>query len=216
MFNNTITTTLGEEITLGLTGTDADRYPEPDLLKLELVNVEGNTEPVGYVFADAEGRGTVESTFAWNPECSIFADGVYENEYKFTFRVVDGRCHSQKGDTVEVNINIRDVENKAEEFLPPNFITPNGDNRNDFFAMVKEDDSGALINILPKDNCVGVFQGISIFNRWGRKVFESIDRDFRWYADGEVAGIYYYQLNYSHHKYKGIITVAFDDAASTR
>ena len=30
---------------------------------------------------------------------------------------------------------------KTREFLPPNFVTPNGDNKNDFFAMVKEDET---------------------------------------------------------------------------
>lgn len=217
MMNNTLTTVVGEEITLGLAGTDTDKWPEADMLKLQLIKAEGNVEPVGYVFADAEGRGSVESTFAWNPECSIFSDGNYENEYKFTFRVVDGKCHNQKGDTVEVNINIRDVENEGTEFLPANFITPNGDNINDFFAMVKEDElTGELVNILPRDNCTGVFQGIMIFNRWGKAVYESTDREFRWYAQGEVAGLYYYQLKYSHHEYKGIITLAFDDSPPGR
>ena len=83
-------------------------------------------------------------------------------------------AYNQKGDTVVVNININDVDNEGEEFLPPNFVTPNGDNKNDFFAMVKEDETtGELVNILPKDNCTGVFEGIVIFNRWGKSVFES-------------------------------------------
>ena len=136
----------------------------------------------GYVFANAEGRGTVESTFGWNPECSIFTDGVYENQYEFTFRVVDDRCHNQKGDTVVVNININDVDGEGEEFIPPNVVTPNGDNKNDFFAMVKENENGELVNILPSDNCTGVFERIVIVNRWGKSVFESPSRDFRWYC----------------------------------
>ena len=217
MLNNSMTTTLGEPITLALIGTDQDKSPQADWLKLELIKAEGNVEPVGYVFANAEGRGTVETTFSWNPECSIFTENNYQNQYEFTFRVVDDRCFNQKGDTVIVNININDLESEGGEFLPPNFVSPNGDNKNDFFAMVKEDEvTGELINILPKDNCTGTFKGITIFNRWGKLVFESASRDFQWYAQGEVSGMYFYHLEYSHKQYKGIITLAFDSSEPSR
>jgi len=216
MLNNTITTTLGVPINLALIGTDRDKSPQADWLKLELIKAEGNVEPVGYVFANAEGRGTVESTFGWNPECSIFTDGVYENQYEFTFRVVDDRCHNQKGDTVVVNININDVDGEGEEFIPPNVVTPNGDNKNDFFAMVKENENGELVNILPSDNCTGVFERIVIVNRWGKSVFESPSRDFRWYCQNEVAGMYFYHLKYSNKVYKGVVTIAFDASEPSR
>jgi len=82
---------------------------------------------------------------------------------------------------------------------------------------VKEDEvTGELVSILPRDNCTGRFEGISIFNRWGRQVFASTDRDFKWFADGTSAGEYYYLLKYSDTEYKGIITVAFSDSQSTR
>lgn len=217
MLNNAMTATLGQQITLALIGTDPDKLPQPDLLKLELIKAEGNVEPTGYVFANAEGRGTVETTFTWNPECSIFTNDVYQNAYAFTFRVVDGKCHGQMGDTVVVNININDLENEGGEFLPPNFVTPNGDNKNEFFAMVREDEgTGELVSILPKDNCTGTFKGIVIFNRWGKAVYESGSRDFRWYAQGEVSGMYFYHLRYSDKEYKGIITLAFDSSEPGR
>ncbi|WP_276372949.1 gliding motility-associated C-terminal domain-containing protein [Chryseolinea sp. H1M3-3] len=215
--DNSMTAVLGQQITLALLGTDKDKSPQADLLKLELIKAEGNVEPTGYVFANAEGRGTVQSTFSWNPDCSIFTGDSYRNQYTFTFRVVDDKCYSQMGDTVVVNININDLENEGKEFLPPNFVTPNGDNRNDFFAMVKEDENtGELVNILPTDNCTGVFEGIIIFNRWGKRVYESASRDFRWYAEGEVSGMYFYNLKYSDKDYKGIITLAFDSSESNR
>jgi hypothetical protein len=116
-----------------------------------------------------------------------------------------------------VNITIKDVDGDGDEFLPPNFISPNGDNQNDFFAMVKEDGvTGELVNILPNDNCSGTFEGISIFNRWGKSVFESASRDFRWYADGEATGLYFYHLKYSDKEYKGIITLSYDSHVGAR
>ena len=216
MVNNEMTVELGQQITLGISGVDPDVSPQPNRLRLNLIGVEGSVPPEGYIFAPAEGLRSVETTFTWNPECSIFQDGVFENNYTFTFNLIDDACYSEKGDTVAVNITIRDVDDD-EDFMPPNIITPNGDHLNEFFAMVRQDElTGALINILPRDNCTGHFEGISIFNRWGKQVYASIDRDFRWYADGESAGVYYYLLKFSDKEYKGVITVAFDESQSYR
>lgn len=216
MVDNAMTTELGQQITLALAGVDQDVSPA-DLLKLELIKVEGNVEPTGYVFANAEGRGSVHTTFTWNPECNIFENDVYQNDYAFTFRVIDDKCFNPKGDTIVVNITIKDIDGEGTEFLPPNFISPNGDNKNDFFAMVKEEEgTGELVSILPRDNCTGNFENITIYNRWGKAVFESESRDFRWYADGEVSGMYYYYLKYSDKEYKGIITLSFDSSHANR
>jgi hypothetical protein len=213
--NNAMTAELGQQITLGLEGTDPDNAPQPDMLTIDLIKAEGNVPPTGYAFAEGKGRGTAEATFTWKPECDIFVNDVYENHYTFTFNVTDDRCFNTKADTVAVDITIKDVEHENRDFLPPNFITPNGDGYNDFFAMVRQDEStGRLVNILPRDNCLGVFEGIAIYNRWGRQVFESNARDFQWYADSEAAGMYYYLLKYSNKEYKGVITLSFYDHQS--
>ena len=116
-----------------------------------------------------------------------------------------------------VNININDVESEGEEFLPPNFVTPNGDNKNDFFRHGEgRRNTGELVNILPSDNCTGVFEGIIIFNRWGKSVFESASRDFRWYAQGEVQVCIFTTSNIQTKSYKGIITIAFDASDPSR
>jgi len=214
--NNAMTVELGQQISLALVATDPDNTPQPDLVKIDLVKAEGDVPPAGYAFQAASGRGTVSTNFDWKPECDIFVNDIYENHYTFTFSAVDDRCFNVKGDTVAVDITIKDVEHDSRDFLPPNIITPNGDNHNDFFAMVKRDEAtGELVSILPRDNCVGVFEGISIYNRWGRQVFKSNARDFRWYADSEVAGMYFYLLKYSNKEYKGVINLAFFDKQSS-
>ncbi len=199
---------LGEQISLSLLGVDADANPNKDLLRVELIEATGNVTPTGYIFAPVEGNGTANTTFVWKPDCYIFENGIYKNDYDFTFRVYDDRCFNSKGDTVKIAITVRDVDSNDEGFLPPNFITPNGDKWNEFFAMVKEDSlTRELVSILPKDNCAGHFVGISIINRWGKEVYASDSRDFKWYAEGESVGVYYYLLLYSDKKYKGLITV---------
>jgi hypothetical protein len=200
--------TLGDEITLPILGTDND-IPS-DMLNLELMNDPDVEKLVGYTFNTTAAPAVVNGIFSWKPECSVFKGNDFENEYTLRFRVQDARCFvSSKSDEITVKLNLKDVESADAEFLPPNIITPNGDGKNEFFAMVKEDpDHGGFVSILPLDNCKGVFHSILIYNRWGREVFYSTDRDFRWHANNDPTGMYFYQLMYSHKEYKGIITVA--------
>ncbi len=219
MVSNTIDVTIGEQINLGLYGTDSDHIPDMDFLRLELIDAKGTVPPEGYVFAPAEGRGNVETTFSWNPECSIFQNGVYDNQYEFTFRVYDSRCFNVMGDTIEVYINIRDIESEPASFNPSNFISPNGDNCNDYFALEGIDPGDPTVGCynaepdaivsLPKDNCLRHFEKVKIYNRWGGVVFESNNRDFRWYAPGEPNGVYYYTVHFSDKEYKGTVTVRY-------
>lgn len=201
---------LGQQISLALTAVDDDQVPQ-DNITIEMIGANGAVDPEGYVFERATGKGTVTTNFTWLPDCSIFRNGIYENDYVFTFRTIDDRCYNAKGDTVEVRMNIRDYSTEPVEFVPPNFVSADHDARlrNEFFAMVRLRDevTGELEEILPPDNCVGRFIGISIYNRWGKLVFQSNSRDFRWYPDKEASGVYFYTLTFSDKEYKGSVTV---------
>lgn len=213
-----LTVHLGEQIDVALAGTDPDHVPKPDKLRLELIDAQGTVEPEGYIFAPAEGMGSVNTTFSWLPDCSIFKEGVYENDYAFTFRVYDSRCFNVKGDTVTINITVRDVESDIDAFNPPNIITPNGDGCNDYFAFegydpvtgspCSNEEPDAVIR-LPKDNCLRQFEAIRIYNRWGNLVYESFDRNFRWYAKDQPSGVYYYSLYFTDKEFKGSVTVRY-------
>jgi hypothetical protein len=206
----TLSYSMGETITLAVTGTDPDTSPT-DLLTLNVAEQTGKLK--GYSFTSAPAKANVSGIFSWTPACSIFENmhydsEPYENIYKFSFAVADQRCHDIKTDTTTVNIRVRDVDQEAAKFLPPNFVSANNDGLNDFFAMVKEDpDTKELVNILPKDNCKGRFVGIHIYNRWGKEVFSSGDRNFRWYPDNLTSGVYFYSLIFSDKEYKGTVTV---------
>ncbi|MEX2235504.1 MAG: gliding motility-associated C-terminal domain-containing protein [Cyclobacteriaceae bacterium] len=207
--DNQQTLFVGEQISLGINSTDADVSPA-DHIVIEMISAEGSIEPSGYVFEPVEGQSNIQTTFTWNTDCSIFLGGVYENNYKFTFRTYDDRCQNARADTVVVEFTIKDVENDIVAFIPPNFISPDNDpdQRNEFFAMVRlNEQTGALEDILPKDNCVGHFVGITIYNRWGKQVFESEHRDFRWYPDEGSSGVYFYTLVFSDKEFKGSVTV---------
>ncbi|MEQ9413058.1 MAG: gliding motility-associated C-terminal domain-containing protein, partial [Cyclobacteriaceae bacterium] len=207
--NNQIQMTRGNQIVLGLQGVDADNLPK-DFIKLEMIKAEGNVAPNGYIFEASEGEGSVSSTFSWNPDCSIFENGVYENDYTFTFRVLDDRCFNAKADTVAVDINIKDIEGGDNGFTPINYFTPNDDGVNDYYAMeIKNTTTDEVENILPLDNCISEFQAIRIYNRWGKEVFKSIDRNFKWFGKGEAAGVYFYLIEYSNREYKGSLSIRY-------
>ena len=213
--NNEMSVELGQPITVNVLGYDADVSPR-DNLKLTLIDATGNVAPEGYSFNNMQGQGTVASSFTWNPDCSIFHDGIFKNDYVFRFGITDDRCFNPKGDTVTLKLTIKNIEATGKPFLPTNVITPNGDNCNDFFAVEGIDPvasstdtgCGGIINpdeqiSLPRDNCTGHFQFIRIYNRWGKQVFESTDRKFRWYAQNETAGVYYYLILFGNQEYKG-------------
>jgi hypothetical protein len=154
----------------------------------------------------------VQSAFTWSPDCSIFKNQVFENNYTFQFRLADDKCIAAKADTILVNIKIEDIDGSDRDFYLPNFFTPNGDQHNDFFALDGFEWNGIGENYnekvsLPKDNCTNTFESVKIFNRWGDLVFESTDRKFRWYANNESAGVYYYRVKYSNKEYKSPLSL---------
>jgi hypothetical protein len=59
-----------------------------------------------------------------------------------------------------------------------NVITPNGDRRNDNFVLPSE---------------LGIPE-LRIFNRWGREVYKSAAYRNEWQAEGQAAGMYYYEV----------------------
>jgi hypothetical protein len=209
----TLSYLVGEPITINVSGADIDIAPT-DLLTLSLFDPTGTiASPEGYTFQSTPAKANVSGVFSWMTGCDIFEGHQYpqepfENEYKFSFKVSEDRCHDIQETITTVNIKIRDTEQGQANFIPPNFITPNSDGVNDFFAMVAENpDTKELVSILPKDNCKGRFVGIHIYNRWGKEVYSSANRDFKWYAENLAVGVYFYSLVFSDREYKGTVTI---------
>jgi hypothetical protein len=63
--------------------------------------------------------------------------------------------------------------------LPPNVITPNGDDKNEAFILPVDAEAGAV--------------RLAIYNRWGQRVYRSDDYKNTWTGSGLAAGVYYYQ-----------------------
>jgi len=76
----------------------------------------------------------------------------------------------------------------------PNIITPNGDNANDLFKIKN-------IEFHPNTS-------ITIFDRWGRKVYENSNYNNEWKADGTADGTFFYIIDVpDDKKYSGFVTV---------
>ncbi len=93
---------------------------------------------------------------------------------------------------------------QEEVLFVPNVFTPNGDGNNDFFEIFGKKDGWKQIEVL-------------VFDRWGEKVFESNDMNFKWDGiyKGEkmMGGVYVYLLrivytnNHSDKIHKGSLTL---------
>ncbi len=65
----------------------------------------------------------------------------------------------------------------------PNVITPNSDGFNDFFVIKNIDKLRS--------------SRLTIYNRWGKKIYEMESYDNKWNAEGHSDGVYFWVLEYS-------------------
>ena len=80
----------------------------------------------------------------------------------------------------------------------PNVITPNSDQKNDYFFVPSS----------PLRHCLGDFQEVRIQNRWGKTVYHSQDENFQWHPSRKVsAGVYFYGIRFSNVKLNGSVSI---------
>jgi hypothetical protein len=195
----------GDPLVVDISGFDVDNT----FILLRGNGIGFNASVYGISFPMDFDQGSVQSQFKWELRCDTL-DYETGNVFHFNMVVVDSlnKCKFYKADTLVVSVTVEPPDKK--EFLPPNVFTPNGDDKNDFFAMMAYDElNDDFVSILPEDNCFGEFRSIQIYNRWGRQVYESFDRSFRWYGEDMPVGVYYYQLRYTNRAYKGMVTIQF-------
>jgi hypothetical protein len=184
---------LGRPYTATLTGLDADA----DVLTLSAAGQGFDLASAGMRFTTvASPAGQARGTFEWVPGCE--AASVLQGKAQtltVTFQLQEATCRAQP-QTRTVRFAVVDPDTLA--FLPPNIILPTSPNQaNRVFTM----------SSLPPDFCDARFAGIKIFSRWGRQVYESGERTFRWGGDN-VAGTYYYVLTFTTgRRYKGWVEV---------
>ncbi len=178
---------LGSGYTATLSGTDADH----DGLTLTATGRGFDLAGAGMHFAAQNGPGQASGTFSWDATCAA------ANLHKILtvdFGLTDATCQPLP-QTRTVRFEV--VSPDSSEVKLYNVITPNGDQLNDAFRLPD----------LPPNFCDTRFVSLKIFNRWGRQVYETADRDFHWEGQG-TASTYYYLVTYTDgRRYKGWLEV---------
>jgi len=174
------------------------------LLGLDLLSPSLAPPSESFSFDRMFGDGQVVSELTWTPECSLLGEGRSPRDYPTFFLAWDDVCPEEKADTLFINFTVSELEVDYVNFSPPNVFTPNGDGVNDtFFLNGLQDPSSNL----PPDNCEDQFKNIIIFDRNGKTVFTSNQRDFVWNGTNVPSSTYFYQIDYLNTEYKGTVTI---------
>jgi len=149
----------------------------------QVVNTNG-------IITDSVGWTKIEGEFIANGGEKFLTIGYFEDSLAvFDTLNTDPLFMSPESYYYVDGVELIEIEN---EIIIPNTFTPNRDGHNDQF----------LLNF--------PYEKIEIFNRWGNKVFESVNNDSYW--DGKTTsgtdvseGTYYYIITTKAEKYKGFI-----------
>jgi hypothetical protein len=190
---NSIKVDVNSPIDLNILGFDRDN----DSIFLDLLEDESSILPSGVSFVPVSGIGNITTNFTWTPNCDDLIandDGIFN----FKFLVGDNNCLSNKADTIELEISVQQGDFNLDNVEPGNVFTPlNGDQYNPVY----------FVNDLPPGNCQDHFEGVTIYNRWGKLVFEDDQLDFKWDGSDVAPGIYYYLIKYTQSEIKGFVSV---------
>ncbi len=123
------------------------------------------------VFESEGGNGTVIANFSWLTECVNLSGQTHEVILSSFSDGCSGFDTTFHHFFVKV---IPDVDGHIENAA--NVFTPNNDNRNDYFSIDVE-----------VNPCYDTFN-VMIYDRWGKKVFESSDPLFKWDGTNMFSG----------------------------
>ncbi len=185
-----------DKVRLGLTLAEKDlNDTEDDFQRLAIEATYRN--PLQYV----ERGDTI--FFKWDPACENRETPLEP----LNFKVADNACpvdpeDAELGLRDQMYVNIIPVG----QFEAVNVITPNGDGYNDALELYSVTGTTQGREFVVEPMQCG-FESIKVYNRYGRLVFESEERDFKWDAADQPAGDYFYQMKFGNRTYKSYIKV---------
>ena len=190
-FNGQILTTAGTYIDTFMNAGGCDSIVTVDLTILPQPTAKFIIEPANTAYTlgsvvSLTSQSTNTDSVLWqlnNEAVSLLSGGLlppFTDTGTYCIRLVA----STSAGCADTSMECITVYNNA--YYMPNAFTPNGDGVNDYISLYGERNAMKYIHI-------------SIFDRWGERVFESTDLNFQW--DGkyrgqmEEPGIYVYQLD---------------------
>ena len=141
------------------------------------------------VFEQTNSTGEGSATFKWNTSC----DQIRDSAYTVFFTTANPPCQTP---TTGFNIKFKVIPNTDVINTLPNVFSPNNDGINDVYSIIKQ----------YKVYCDPGFK-FTIFNRWGKIVFESTNPEFEWNAEGLGSGTYFYTLESRARSQNGTIDI---------
>ena len=144
---------------------------DQDVCTYQRIRFRGPTPPSGHSYS-----------YLWNKD----GTAVSTTDFFFFLEKETGKY--------EVSLNVGGCEDKVMvtaincEVEVPNIITPNGDGMNDVFRiMLTGDGAPEYYSSFPNSTLI-------IYNRWGKKVFESNNYRNDWDGESLSDGVYYWNL----------------------
>ncbi|MEO6883950.1 MAG: gliding motility-associated C-terminal domain-containing protein [Bacteroidia bacterium] len=125
----------------------------------------------GSFIADSTYSYITIGNFDDDLQCNALPSGVSSSspQYGGAYYYIDDVSVTECDDTIATNDDVVQI---------PNVITPNNDGKNDYFVIENLPDNSEL----------------TIYNRWGNNVYQSLNYQNNWKADEVNAGTYYYLL----------------------
>ncbi|MCS6824108.1 MAG: gliding motility-associated C-terminal domain-containing protein [Cytophagaceae bacterium] len=141
------------------------------------------------------GPDSAHAQIQWKPVCADIANGP--SSFDIKFKINDKSCVFTHFDSVTVKVMVEDLPTEITRITPPNLVTLNEDDKNDYFHIPD----------MPRGNCTYYFKSVSIYNSWGARVFKSSDPNFKWHPTNVSDGMYYYAIDLNEKVIKGWIQV---------
>jgi gliding motility-associated-like protein len=183
----------GQAVGFDVYADDADK----DFLTLVGAGQGFNLGQYKMAFDNKTGLPRLNSRFEWKPDCQTL-EKLSGQTLKLNFIAEDNSCAGIRSDTIFVQLKIQEYTSQSfDNLFVANVITPNGDGKNDCFS----------VNVSSVNACGPRFERVEVFNRWGRKLYESDDAYFKWCAEDVPPGEYFYGLFFNNQTIKGIVTV---------
>jgi hypothetical protein len=181
----TIRTDYGKTLPLTLIG----RGLASKSVSLTSLQSENTLAATGLTFSPQQGQGRVESPLSWKPECSHSGYPITA-----TFLANTLVCNQTRSDTLQLVLEPNPFDDFSFEGI--NLLTVNGDGKNDYLR---------LEDLLGGKGCDFQFEGIDIFDRWGKRVYRQTDPNFAWPEGPKEIGTYFYLIRISGKSFSGWI-----------
>lgn len=139
--------------------------------------------------ATFENVSVGKANFVWSTSC----DQIRDSTYTVYFTTNNNFC---KTNEESFRIKFKIIPNTDVINAIPNVFTPNADGINDKYSIINQ----------YKVYCDPGFK-FTIFNRWGKIVFESVEPNFEWSAEGLGSGTYFYTLESRARSQSGTIDI---------